>query len=143
MKTYSMDLRERVVSAVDAGKETQNAVAGRFGVSLAWVKKLLLQRKETGSIAPKPHGGGWTPKFEGERLETLKKLVEAQPDATLQELLDRSGVDASIMTVHRALQRLDCHFKKSPFTRPSRTARTSSKSARSGRPDNPDSTPPA
>ncbi len=48
-------------------------VAGLFGVSVPWIKKLLRRRRQTGSIAPKPHGGGWTPKFSGAKLEELKK----------------------------------------------------------------------
>jgi hypothetical protein len=46
--------------------------------------------------------------------------VEEEPDATLEELLERSQVDASIMAVHRALERLGCRRKKSPSGRQSR-----------------------
>ena len=61
-------------------------------------------------------GGGWTPKFFGERLEELKRAVAQDPGATLEELLERSKVEASIMAVHRALVRLDCRRKKSRYT---------------------------
>ncbi len=124
MKTYSMDLRERVVSAYDAGGATQEEVAERFSVSISWLKKLLRRRREDGSFGPKPHGGGWTPKFHGPHLEHLKQQVEANPDATLQELLDHSAVSASVMAVHRALQRLGCRRKKSHCARPNRTVPT-------------------
>jgi hypothetical protein len=50
-------------------------------------------------------------------------LVEQNPDATLQELLEQSGVDGSIMAVHRALERLGCRRKKSRSTLPSKTVR--------------------
>lgn len=123
METYSMDLRERVIRAYDQKVGTQEQVAKLFGVSARWIKKLLRRRRETGSIAPQPHGGGWTPKFSGEKLERLKALVEQNPDATLQELLEQSGVDGSIMAVHRALERLGCRRKKSRSTLPSKTVR--------------------
>jgi transposase len=113
MKTYSIDLRERVIRACDEGKGTQAEIADLFGISVSWIKKLRRRRRETGSIAPKPHGGGWTPKFSGAKAQQLKKWVEQDPDATLAELLDRSGVDGSIMAVHRALERLGCRRKKS------------------------------
>jgi transposase len=124
METYSLDLRERAVRAYDRKKGTQEEIARLFGVSVPWIKKLLRQRRETGSIAPKPHGGGWTPKFSGEVLQRLKRLVQENPDATLQELLERSGVPASIMAVHRALKRLGCRRKKSRCGRRSKTGRT-------------------
>ncbi len=124
MKTYSMDLRERVLAAYDQQIGTQEHVAGLFGVSVPWLKKLLRQRRETGSLAPKPHGGGWTPKFSGQKLAELKAAVTADPDATLQELLEGSQVQASLMAVHRALERLGCRRKKSRCGPRSRTART-------------------
>lgn len=124
MEAYSIDLRERVIRACDEGVGTQEEVAELFSVSHAWVKKLVRQRRETGSIAPKPHAGGWTPKFSGEKLDLLKKLVEQDPDATLAELLERSGVQGSIMAVYRGLERLDCRRKKSLCTPPSKTGPT-------------------
>jgi transposase len=124
MKTYSMDLRERVVAAYDAKTGTMEELAARFSVSLSWVKKLVRRRRETGTFAPKPHGGGQKQKFEGERLEQLRAWVEEDPDATLQELLERSKVQASIMAVQRALLRLGCRRKKSHCGRPSRIAPT-------------------
>ncbi len=124
METYSMDLRQRVIRAYDHKVGTQEQVARLFGVSVPWIKKLLRRRRETGSIAPKAHGGGWTPKFSGAKLEELKTLVEQDRDATLRELVDRSGVDGSIMAVHRALERLGCRRKKSRSVPPSKTART-------------------
>ena len=124
METYSMDLRERVVRAYDEKAGTQEEIARLFKVSVPWIKKLLRQRRQTGSIAPKPHGGGWTPKFSGKTLEQLKARVDHDPDATLQELLEQSGVDGSIMAVQRALERLGCRRKKSRSVPPSKTGRT-------------------
>ncbi len=125
MKAYSLDLRERVVRAVDRGEETQQQIAERFGVGTTWIKKLLGQRRETGSIGPKPHGGGMPAKYRGKTLERLKKALAAQPDATLEELRDHTGVKASIMAVWRALERLKARRKKSRSGRPSKTGRMS------------------
>jgi len=68
--------------------------------------------RETGGIAPKKRGTHKPLKFHGEGLERLKRLVEHDADATLQELLDRSGVEGSIMAVHRALERLGRRRRK-------------------------------
>ena len=124
MKTYSMDLRERVVQACDKKVGRRKEIAELFGVSTAWIRRLLQRRRETGGIAPKKRGTHKPPKFHGEALERLKRLVEQDADATLQELLDRSGVEGSIMAVHRALERLGCRRKKSRSAPPSKTART-------------------
>ena len=123
MKTYSMDLRERAVQACDEEVGTREEIAQLFGVSTAWIRRLLQRRRETGSIAAKPRGGQKPSKFQGKNLDKLKALVEAQPDATLQELLERSRVAASIMAVHRALERLGCRRKKSRSVPPNKTGR--------------------
>lgn len=70
-----MDLWERVMGAYDAGDGTQAEIAELFGVSAPRIKKLLRFRRERGTIAPKPRGGGWEPKFRGEKLEQLKALI--------------------------------------------------------------------
>lgn len=124
MKTYSMDLRQRVVRACDEKVGTYKEIAELFGVSTAWIRRLLRRRRETGSLAPQKRGTRKPPKFFGPSLDKLRRLVEKQPDATLQELLNRCGVDGSIMAVHRALERLGCRRKKSRSGLPSKTART-------------------
>lgn len=124
MKAYSHDLRDRVVQAADLGEETREEIAERFGVSTAWIRRLLQRRRETGSIGPKPHGGGRTAKYSGAAAERLKRELAAQPDASLEELRDRTGVKASVMSVFRALKRLGARRKKNRSARPSRIART-------------------
>ena len=91
MKTYSLDLRQRVLAAYDRGKLTQEEVAERFEVSRRWLCTLLRRRREGGSVAALPHGGGRRPKFAGQGQEALRAFVVADPDTTLQELLDRES----------------------------------------------------
>ena len=79
-------------------------------------------------------------KFRGEELQKLKKLVEQNPDASLQELLDASGVKASIMAVSRALERLDYHFKKSLYGRRNKTAPMLKSGVKRGAKKHPNST---
>lgn len=107
-----MDLRDRVVVACDAGELTREEIAEQFGVSTAWIRRLLQRRRQTGSYAPKGHAGGRQPAFTGATLAQLDQLVRAQPDATLEELRDRSGVSCTLMTVSNTLQRLGYRRKK-------------------------------
>lgn len=127
MEAYSQDLRQRVVQACDAGSETQQQVASRFGVSTAWIRKLLKRRRETGSIDPLPRGRGPEPKISGRRLEKLHALVEQDPDATLDELRRRMRLKCAKSTIYLALVRLGLSYKKSHSTPRSNTGRTSSK----------------
>ena len=112
METYSVDLRERVMRAVEEGFDTRKEIAESFGVTTRWIRKLGQQYRETGSIKPLPHGGGRQPKFTSERLERLKSLVEKKPAATLDELRRSSRVPCCSMTVSRALRQLGYTRKK-------------------------------
>lgn len=121
MAAYSRDLRERVVAACDEGGDTRAEIAERFSVSESWVRRLLQRRRETGSITPKPRGGGQPPAFAGEAAERLRQAVAADPDATLKELAGASGVACSTSAVDRTLKRLGITRKISRSGRPSRT----------------------
>lgn len=124
MKAYSMDLRERVVAACDGGEGTRAEIAKRFRVGVAWVYRLLQRRRQTGSIEPKPHGGGQEPAFDPVAAERLRRAVADRPDATLEELREATGVACGTSAVHRALERLGLPRKKSRSVPPSRTTRT-------------------
>lgn len=123
MRAYSTDLRERVAAACDAGDATREQIAARFAVSVAWIRKLMRQRRETGSIAPKPRGGGRAPAFDAEAAGRLREAVRADDDATLREPAHAAGVSCCPSAVHRALARLGITRKKSRGGRPSRTGR--------------------
>ena len=121
MKTYSMDLRERVVAACDEGGATREQIAARFSVSVSWIRDLLKRRRETGSIAPKPRGGGRAAAFDGEAAGRLREAVRADDDATLAELAAAAGIACGPSAVYRTLVRLGITRKKSRGGRPSRT----------------------
>jgi transposase len=123
MKAYSMDLRERVVAACDRREGTREEIARRFAVSVAWVYNLLRRRRQTGSFAPKPHGGGQQPAFDRAGSERLRQAVADRPDATLEELRQAVGVACGNSAVHRALERLGLPRKKSRSGPPSRMTR--------------------
>jgi transposase len=141
MVPYSIDLRERVLTAVDAGAGTQEEIARRFRVSARWIRKLLAQRTATGSIAPKPNGGGRKLAIQGEAAEALRAAVRDDPDATLAELRQATGIEGCLMTFWRAVDRLKITRKKSRSGRGSNSTRRSPRSDRSGSSGPPGSTP--
>lgn len=116
MRSYSLDLRVRVLAAADAG-ERRIDIAERFSVSVAWVRRLVQRRRETGSIEPKPHAGGPALALDESHRQHLRELVEEQRDATLKELRDRLGLPVSIATIWRALDQLGFTRKRSPNAR--------------------------
>ncbi len=56
MRTYSQDLRERVLRAVDQRYKRADIIK-LFGISRATIKRYLKQRRETGGVESKPIAG--------------------------------------------------------------------------------------
>lgn len=129
-----MDLRERVVEAYDRepGWGSQVRIAKRFGVSPAWICNLLQRRRQTGNYGPLKTKRGRKPVFSGHLLKRLEKLVQKQPDVTLAELRDRTGVSCSLAAICKTLQRLDYRRKKRRCGPLSKIDQTSSGSVNSG-----------
>lgn len=121
MKTYPIELRQKIVDAVDQQLGTYKEIAEMFGIAERYVYKLLKQRRETGSLASLPRGGGAMTKLNEEHLLTLAELVARQPDATLEELRQQlrreTKVEASISTIWRGLERIEFTPKKRPGSR--------------------------
>lgn len=86
--SYSQDLRDRVLAAYDHGMKTSE-IARVFQVSPAWARRVKQRRREHGETTPRPRGGATYIKIDRTRLA---ELVEQQPDATLEELRERLGV---------------------------------------------------
>jgi transposase len=116
MRAYSLDLRQKVVAAVERGDSTIEEVAASFGVGQTFVKKMLRQHRETGDLRPRPHGGGQTARLSGQHLKLLRAEVGRSPDQTAAALRDhleeRAGVSVSRPTVSRALLRFGLSRKK-------------------------------
>ena len=74
-KPYSLDLRERVVSYVEAG-HSRRAAAGHFRVSPSFVINLMTAFRERGAIAPKALGGWRHSKLDPHRVFILRRVAE-------------------------------------------------------------------
>lgn len=112
MKTMSMDLRERIVAAYDAGATTRMNVAERFGVSLGMVKKLLRQRKRTGDLRPRHRFSGRKPMIVEAHRRRMRELLGQRPDMTLAELRTALRLSCTLPAIHYALVRMDLTYKK-------------------------------
>jgi len=112
MKTFSSDLRERIVAAYDRGDGTREQIAERYDVSLGMVKKLLQQRRRTGDLAPRHRFSGAKPKITPKHQQRLRRLVRDRPDMTLEELRDALGVECTPQAIHYVLERMGLSLKK-------------------------------
>src|SRR6266849_9998355 len=96
MAPYSMDLRARVVRAWDASGDVEE-IAATFGVSRAWVHRLVQRRRETGSIAPRQQTKFRSRVLAGQEAR-LAALIGASPEATLAELREALATTAALST---------------------------------------------
>ena len=115
MKPYSTDLRIRIVQAYEDREGAMRRLATTFRVSLSFVRRLLKQYRETGSVAPKPHGGG-NPGKVRPYLSLIHHLHQQQPDASLAERCERLAAATPVRvgrtTMQRVLRQLGLTRKK-------------------------------
>ena len=114
MKAYSLDLRAKVLRAVDQGYP-RTEIVKLLGVSLATIKRYLKQRQETGEVAPKPIPGR-PPKKLAPLQAGLVAQLQAHDDVRLEDhcrLWEQTqGVQVSTATMSRAIKRLGWTRKK-------------------------------
>jgi transposase len=126
MIAFSMDLRERIVDAVESGVYSQAGVSELYHVSLSFVEKLWRLHRTGGDIAPKLYTPG--PKRVLEPYGAwIRAVIAAQPDLTLEELCEQfeeeRGLRVHPSMMWRELERLKLPLKKSRSTTASGTRR--------------------
>ena len=104
MRPYSLDLRERIVAAVDRHEGSLRWIARVFCVSTSFIVRRLQRRRATGTLAPKPQAGGPLPALSPDVHRRLADLIREQPDATLAELKQKGGFTCSLKTLGMALR---------------------------------------
>jgi len=116
MRAYSLDLRERVVAAYEKGEKTIAEIATQFSVGQTFLKKMLRQKRETGTLERLPPRAGAKKVLSEKHSRWLAKQINEQPDATLAELQEglqlRRKVSVSAATISRQLQELRLPRKK-------------------------------
>ena len=118
VRPYSLDLRERVVAAVDGGRSCR-AVAETFGVSVASVVKWWQRFRNTGSAAAKPMGGRRPVLLAGQRAFILDRINQV-PNISLRALaaeLEDRGIVVSYGAVWTFVHREGLSFKKKRASR--------------------------
>lgn len=123
-KPYSLDLRERVVSALEAGLSTRQAAA-RFSIGIATAGAWGRLKRSQGDVRPAKQG-----KPKGSVLDAHTDFIlgslREQPDLTLDEMVERLAAERDVRVVRTAvwkfLDRHDMTHKKRPRMPASRNA---------------------
>ena len=121
----SLDLRRRVVAAVEAGASRRQAAA-RFGVGVSSAIRWVTQSRETGDLAPKQRGGRRPSRIDG-HADLIMAWIGAEPDLTLPEIAakleEATGYRPPPSVVHGFFKRRGVTRKKRRRTPPNKTGR--------------------
>lgn len=125
-KPLSMDLRERVVAAVEEGGLSRRQAAARFGVGESSAIRWVRRYRETGSVAPGQMGGHKPKAIRGADRDWLLKRIK-EGDFTLRGLvaeLAERGLKVDYHTMWDFVHAEKLSFKKRRWSPASATAPT-------------------
>ena len=134
-RSYSQDLRDRVLAAVDGGMAVRQA-APLLRVSVSYIYKALIRRRATGEAGANPNRGHRPRKLSLRQERALAAQIQAEPDITLARLQEwlcnQHGVQLSNGAIWAAVKRLGFSFKKKR-SRQASSGRTSPPDGLAGR----------
>jgi putative transposase len=101
-KAYSMDLRERVVAAVETEGMTRHKAAARFGVAISSAIKWVARYRKTGSAAPSKIGGYKPRTLRGEHATWLIGRCK-EKDFTISQLVEELKIIRGLKVDRRSV----------------------------------------
>jgi len=123
-RSYSEDLRARVIAAVRGGLSTRQAAA-RFGIGISTAGAWLRRYRATGETAARKQGQPGGSKLDAHE-EFILGLIDARADISLAEiaerLAERRQVSACAATIWYFFERQEISFKKNRARRRARAA---------------------
>ena len=122
MRSYSQDLRERVLWALSRG-EGPTAIARRLEVSRVWVYQVRDRERNTGRRSSFQIGGHRRSRI-ADMESVLRAWIEAEPDLALAELCERlagQGIAMKTGALWHQLNKWNLTFKKNPARQRART----------------------
>lgn len=116
-RAYSLDLRERVVAAVEEQGLSRNQAAARFGIAVSTAVHWVRRYRTTGSVAPSKIGGYKPKTLRGEHAEWLIARCQTK-DFTLKGLVEElgevRGVKVDLHSVWEFVHAEGLSYKKKP-----------------------------
>ena len=130
---YGVALRARAVTAYERGDGSYRQVAALFDLDHRTLERWVARWRATGSVAPRPRGGGWPCPID---LRVLRAGVGEIPDATVSAL--RAAYNRRVpraqrtsrTSFHRALRREGFVLKTNGRARVRSTGPMSTRSAK-------------
>jgi transposase len=130
---YDVALRERAVTAYEAGGGSYAELADAFAIAKRTLERWVARQRATGDVGPLPKRGGWRSPVD---LAALHAVVQTRADATCEELrraYNRTvgrGLRVSRSAIARALRRAGYVLKKNGRGRVRSTGRMSALNAK-------------
>jgi transposase len=116
MAAYSLDLRERIVEAVERQVGSKRESARVFRVHESFLYKRLRQQRERGDLAPLAPGGGAQAKLNAGQWPQVASGSAATPDATVaalqEQVQQKLRVRVGLSTGWRGVETLGVTRKK-------------------------------
>ena len=135
-RTYSNDLRRKLLEAHEQGQGTLEELAEEFRVSLGFAKKISAALRRTGRMERTEQRHGRINQVTALVQERLREWLRQQPDRTLGELQrqlrEQMHVSVSVPRLWVVLRQMQLRLKKSRSTPRSRTLRKTGSAARRG-----------
>lgn len=128
-KPYSIDLRERVVAAVEEDGLSRRKAAARFGVGIRTAINWVQRFRETGSVAPGKIGGYKPKTISGEHRDWLVRRCQ-EKDFTLRGLaaeLGERGLKVDYRSVWNFIHAEGLSYKKNRIRNGAEPSRHSAK----------------
>src|ERR1700730_6643083 len=129
-KPYSMDLRERVVAAVEQEEMSRRGASRRFGVGPSRVVEWIKQFREQGHVRPGQMGGHKPKAISGEHrvwLITRCKAGEFTLRGLVGELLSERDLRVDYRSVWEFVHAERLSYKKNAAAQRARTSRRQKK----------------
>lgn len=116
-KPYSLDLRERVVAAVEKEGLSRNQAAARFRVAVSTAVHWVRRYRSTGSVEPSQIGGYKPKALRGDHADWLIARCREKAftiSQLVQELRDIRGLKVDRRSVWEFVHAEGLSFKKKP-----------------------------
>lgn len=137
-RAYGVDLRKRVVDAIDGGLSTREA-ARRFSIGISTSGAWHRAWRSSGRLEPGQQGKPKHSKLDAHEAFILALVETDGRDITLAEIAGHleaeRGIKAGVTTVHEFFAKRGITYKKRPRTRPNSSAQTFWRREKSGSTD--------